>query len=214
MHSYILAGLTIQSEFPLPELLPHSLAGARPDIEIRCGPVPDSLPGAIQSIPEAQTTPDAVLLVIPTVGRFCVRAGREIRVQPDPNATAEDLRLFLLGSAFGAIYFQRGDFPLHASVVVINGVMIILVIGNLAQLSIWAGLFLLLGEFDTMQAALYHSAVNFATLGYGDIVMSEEYKFLGPLEAINGVLMIGASTAALTAAFQDAMRKTIHARHR
>ncbi len=99
-----------------------------------------------------------------------------------------------------------------SSVVVVNGVFLILVIGNLAQLSIWAGLFLLLGEFDDMQAAVYHSAVNFATLGYGDIVMSEKFKLLGPLEAINGVLMIGASTAALTAAFQDAMRKTIEAR--
>ena len=123
--------------------------------------------------------------------------------------------LFLAAIRFYSRREQRLNNPsFWSSVVVINGVMIILVIGNLAQLSIWAGLFLLLGEFDHMQAALYHSAVNFATLGYGDIVMSEEYKFLGPLEAINGVLMIGASTAALTAAFQDAMRKTIHARHR
>jgi hypothetical protein len=54
--------------------------------------------------------------------------------------------------------------------------------------------------------------VNFATLGYGDIVMSAKHKLLGPLESVNGVLMIGVSTAALMAAFQDAMRKTIHAR--
>jgi hypothetical protein len=121
IHSYILAGLTIRSEFPLPELLPHALAGARPDIEIRYGPVPDSLPGAIRSMPSAQTTPDAVLLEISGVGRFYVRAGKEIWVEPESAAKAEDLRLFLLGSAFGAIYFQRGDFPLHASVVVING---------------------------------------------------------------------------------------------
>ena len=120
-HHYRLAGLTVSSEFALPELLTCSRPEAGSDIVIVYGAVPDSLPGAVQSIPEAQTTPDAVLLVIPGVGRFYVRAGREIRVQPDPNATAEDLRLFLLGSAFGAIYFQRGDFPLHASVVVISG---------------------------------------------------------------------------------------------
>ena len=57
-----------------------------------------------------------------------------------------------------------------------------------------------------------NSAVNFATLGYGDIVMSVEYRLLGPLEAINGVLMIGVSTAALMTPFQDAMHKTIQAR--
>ena len=95
-----------------------------------------------------------------------------------------------------------------SSLAVVSMVMLLLVIGNLAQVSIWALLFRLLGEFQTFSEAFYHSAVNFATLGYGDIVMSSEHKVLGPLEAINGVLMIGVSTAALMAAFQDAIRKT------
>lgn len=60
----------------------------------------------------------------------------------------------------------------------------------------------------------YHSAVNFATLGYGDIVMSGNHKLLGPIEAINGVLMIGVSTAVLMTVFQDALKKTIKARQR
>jgi len=120
-HHYIVAGLTISSEFPLPELMPHSPEAAGADVEIRCGPVPDSLPGAIQASSAAQISPEAVILEISSVGRFFVRAGKEIRVAPCPAVKAEDLRLFLLGSAFGAIYFQRGYFPLHASVVVING---------------------------------------------------------------------------------------------
>ena len=82
-------------------------------------------------------------------------------------------------------------------------------LGNLAQVAIWALVFQWLGEFERFTDAFYHSAVNFATLGYGDIVMSDKHRLLGPLEAINGVLMIGVSTAALMAAFQDAMKKTI-----
>lgn len=99
-----------------------------------------------------------------------------------------------------------------SSLAVIKGVMLLLVLGNLAQIAIWALLFILLGEFHEFSEAFYHSAVNFATLGYGDFVMSAQHKLLGPLEAINGVLMIGASTAALMAAFQDAMMKTRQAR--
>ena len=91
-------------------------------------------------------------------------------------------------------------------------VMLILVLGNIAQVGIWAVLFLFLKEFPTFSEAFYHSAVNFATLGYGDIVMSEKHKLLGPLEAINGVLMIGVSTAALMTAFQDALRKVVKSR--
>ena len=95
---------------------------------------------------------------------------------------------------------------------VINGVMLILVIGNVAQVVIWALLFHFLGEFAVFGDAIYHSAVNFTTLGYGDIVMSQRYRLLGPLEAMNGVLMIGVSSATLMAFFQDAMKKTFLAR--
>lgn len=101
---------------------------------------------------------------------------------------------------------------LWSTLFVINGVMLLLVLGNIAQVAIWALLFRLLGEFPGFGEAVYHSAVNFATLGYGDIVMSNNHKLLGPIEAINGVIMIGVSTAALMAAFQDAMKKGIRAR--
>lgn len=94
------------------------------------------------------------------------------------------------------------------SLAVINGVMLLLVIGNLAQVAIWALLFQLLGEFDQFRDAVYHSAVNFATLGYGDIVMSQKHRLLGPIQAINGVIMIGISTAALMSVFQNMIKKS------
>jgi len=100
-----------------------------------------------------------------------------------------------------------------ASLLVVNGVMLLLVLGNLGQVAIWALLFELLGEFNAFSDAFYHSAVNFATLGYGDIVMSEDHRLLGPIQAINGVLMIGVSTAALMSAFQDSIRRTLKARN-
>jgi hypothetical protein len=101
---------------------------------------------------------------------------------------------------------------LWSSLLVINGVMLLLVIGNLGQIAIWALLFRLLGEFQQFDDAFYHSAVNFGSLGYGDIVMSDQHKLLGALEAINGVLMIGVSTAALMSTFQGATKKFIAAR--
>ena len=99
-----------------------------------------------------------------------------------------------------------------SSMAAVSSVLLLLVIGNLVQVAIWALLFQFMGEFETFGAAYYHSAVNFATLGYGDIVMSDQHKLLGPIQAINGVLMIGVSTAALMATFQDAIKKTMDAR--
>lgn len=96
---------------------------------------------------------------------------------------------------------------------VLHGVMVILLLGNLLQIGIWATLFIILDEFQDFASAFYHSAVNFATLGYGDIVMSDKHKLLGALEAINGVLMIGVSTAVLMSAFQDSIKKLIKERY-
>lgn len=125
------------------------------------------------------------------------------------------LQSFLFGIAIH--YYSRRDYLVNSpsfvsSLIVVNGVMLLLVTGNLAQIAIWASLFQFLDEFQAFDLAFYHSAVNFATLGYGDIVMSEDYRLLGPLESVNGVLMIGISTAALTAAFQDSIKRTIQAR--
>jgi len=73
---------------------------------------------------------------------------------------------------------------------------ILLALGaHLIEMALWAGIFEACGEFTAFAAALYHSAVNYTTLGYGDIVMSGRWRFLAPLEAADGMLMFGVSTA-------------------
>jgi hypothetical protein len=77
--------------------------------------------------------------------------------------------------------------------------MIFMMAGNFVQIVLWGVLFVILNQFDDYHTAIYHSAVNFASLGYGDIVMSKEWKMLGALEAVVGVLMLGMTSAALMA---------------
>ena len=91
-------------------------------------------------------------------------------------------------------------------ILLLSMVMVLMLLGNFVQMIIWAGLFVLLGEFGDFASALYHSGVNFATLGYGDIVMSERWRLLGPLEAANGILMFGVSTSVMTAAVMDVIK--------
>ena len=75
--------------------------------------------------------------------------------------------------------------------------MLVLLAGNMIQITIWAGLFYSYGEFEAFTTAFYHSVVNFATLGYGDIVMSEKRRLLGALEAANGGMMFALTTGFL-----------------
>jgi hypothetical protein len=85
------------------------------------------------------------------------------------------------------------------NVTVVIGVHLILLTALLAQVAVWAGAFLFCGALPDFTTAFYHSAVNFTTLGYGDIVMSPVWRLLGPLEAANGVLMFGLSASAMFA---------------
>lgn len=91
-------------------------------------------------------------------------------------------------------------------IILLSMVMLLMLLGNFAQIGIWAALFMLFGEFDEFAVAFYHSAVNYAGLGYGDIVMSERWRLFGPLEGANGVMMFGLSTAVMTAGVMDIVK--------
>jgi len=91
-------------------------------------------------------------------------------------------------------------------------IMLVMLLGNLLQVVIWAELFRVKGEFTDFATAFYHSLVNFATLGYGDIVMSEQRRLLGALEAVNGSLMLGLTTAFLFAVLGFLTRRKLRDR--
>ncbi|HEY6599317.1 MAG TPA: potassium channel family protein [Pseudomonadales bacterium] len=87
-------------------------------------------------------------------------------------------------------------------------VMLVMLVGNVIQMAIWATLYMIIGEFDQFDTALYFSGVTFATLGYGDVVLSEQWRLLSGIEAANGILMFGVSTAVMTAAVLDVMKRS------
>jgi hypothetical protein len=94
---------------------------------------------------------------------------------------------------------EHAGYPFGFDTYIISMVLLLLFAGHLLQIAIWATLFIYLGEFNDFLTAFYHSAVNFASLGYGDIVMSEKWRLLGALEASNGVLMFGLSAGTMLA---------------
>jgi hypothetical protein len=102
---------------------------------------------------------------------------------------------------------QQGDITRLEHAAMLSAVMLLMLLGNLVQMALWGGLFMLLGEFGDFETALYHSGVNYAGLGYGDIVMSEHRRLLGPLETANGIMMFGVSTAFMTAAVIEVIKQ-------
>jgi len=75
-------------------------------------------------------------------------------------------------------------------------------LAHLTEMALWAVLFVICGEFSDFGTAFYHSAVNYTSLGYGDVIMTPRWRFLGPLETANGMLLFGVSTAMIFAVIQ------------
>jgi hypothetical protein len=87
-------------------------------------------------------------------------------------------------------------------VVIVGLAMSFGLVAHLIEIALWAVLFVICGEFSEFGTAYYHSAVNYSTLGYGDLIMTPAWRLLGPLEAANGMLMFGVSTAMIFAVIQ------------
>lgn len=75
-------------------------------------------------------------------------------------------------------------------------------VAHLVEIALWAALLVFSGEFQEFGIAYYCSAVNYSTLGYGDVLLSPSWRLLGPLEATNGALMFGVSAAMVFAVIQ------------
>jgi len=71
---------------------------------------------------------------------------------------------------------------------------------------IWAGFFLYLGCFETLEQSLYFSMVAFTTLGFGDLTLPLDWRILSGMIAANGLVLFGLNTAFLF----EVLHRTIH----
>lgn len=138
------------------------------------------------------------------------------------------LRLSLIGSALIAItvmihaigttawvrYLSRryfGKFPLsvaHTMMLLVYTALVVLVM-HAVEIVIWAICYQSLvpvSELASFEEAVYFSFVTFTTLGYGDITLSEGERLLSGIEALNGIILIGWTTAMIFAVVQHSWR--------
>jgi Ion channel len=104
----------------------------------------------------------------------------------------------------------RAGVHFSMDVIIVAGATLLAFVAHLAEVALWALVFVLCGEFPDFAAAIYHSAENYTTLGYGDVVMSASWRLLGPLEAGDGMLMFGVSTALIFAVISSLVEARLH----
>lgn len=96
----------------------------------------------------------------------------------------------------------------QAIAILIKTVLVVFVLHSI-EIMVWAGAYqalLPLGELESFEQAVYFSFVTFTTLGYGDITLSEGWRLLSGIEALNGILLVGWTTALIFAVVQAIWR--------
>jgi hypothetical protein len=100
----------------------------------------------------------------------------------------------------------------RSNFVLLQLVAAVLLVAHLVNIALWAELFCLCQEFADFPAAYYHSAVNYSSLGYGDVVMSPRWRLLGPLETVDGIVMFGISTALIVAVISRLIERRLQSK--
>ena len=87
--------------------------------------------------------------------------------------------------------------PSVRSVIVMMATVSILMAAHVAEIGIWALCYAALHAIEDRSQAFYFAFINYTTLGYGDILPVQRWRLLGPMSAMNGILLFGWSTAVI-----------------
>ena len=153
-------------------------------------------PGCLRNVmsPTIPTQTHGIAILIPLAIGAMAFAGTIIIHALAVSATVQFFRYERRLGRVGASFWK--------DIAIVAAAISIAFAAHLVEIALWSVLFLMCGEFSGFAAAFNHSAVNYTTLGYGDVVMTPSWRLLGPLEAANGMLMFGVSTAIIFAVIQ------------
>ena len=120
----------------------------------------------------------ATVMVVVTVllhGAGVTALARSLRIEP---GAAEQRHHFSLKRAFMILLVVLALFTLHG-----------------IEIWLYAALYLTIGAIQTLEAAVYFSTITYASIGFDDAEIARSWRLVGAIEGINGVLLLGWSTA-------------------
>ena len=81
----------------------------------------------------------------------------------------------------------------------------VLMAAHIVEVIVWSLAYMMVGAAPPDTDFIYFAFVNYTTLGYGDVTPVERWQLLGPMTAMNGVLLFGWSTAVIFAVLRSTM---------
>jgi hypothetical protein len=87
---------------------------------------------------------------------------------------------------------------------IVTAVVLVLMIAHASEVVLWSLAYALVGAAPAGADLVYFAFVNYTTLGYGDVTPVVRWRLLGPVTAMNGMLLFGWSTAVIFEVLQRA----------
>ena len=88
--------------------------------------------------------------------------------------------------------------------------VLVLMAAHTLEVFVWASVYSIIGVAPAGADLMYFAFVNYTTLGYGDIIPVERWHLLGPIAAMNGVLLFGWSTAVIFEVLRRAVARSFN----
>jgi hypothetical protein len=108
---------------------------------------------------------------------------------------------------------RRHNVHSYNAIALIAGTILMFFAAALIEVGVWGGAYLAIGAIESVETSVYYSMVTFTTLGYGDVVLSDRWRLLSSLEAANGIIMFGWTTAVVMAVVQRSFAKALRHSH-
>ena len=93
-------------------------------------------------------------------------------------------------------------------IIVMTATVSVLMAGHACEVIAWSLAYEIFNVAPDNTHLLYFAFVNYTTLGYGDVVPLERWRLLGPITAMNGILLFGWSTAVIFEVLRQAMTRS------
>lgn len=92
-------------------------------------------------------------------------------------------------------------------VLIMAATVLVLLAAHVIEVTIWGFAYAALQAVPKQVDAFYFAFVNYTTLGYGDILPESRWRLIGPITAMNGVLLFGWSTAVIYDVLRNVAQK-------
>jgi hypothetical protein len=102
---------------------------------------------------------------------------------------------------------RAASLPLFGLAAIMSATVLVLMAAHTLEVLVWAVAYAMFGVARADADLIYFAFVNYTTLGYGDVTPVRDWELLGPITAMNGVLLFGWSTAVIFEVLRNAMNR-------